>query len=318
MNTCAIVPAYKVSAHLPQVVLDLAEFVDHIFVVDDCCPESSGKLLLEEMTELSNLSVIFHDRNHGVGGAMVTGYREAKAEGYDIAIKVDGDGQMNPHHIPSLIAPIIAGEADYTKGNRFFDPHYLERMPKKRMWGNAALSFISKLSTGHWHVMDPTNGFTAIHLGIINWIQLDRIEERYFFETDLLFRLGTIEAVVQDIPMPSVYGNEKSNLSVRSSLFEFSGKHMKLFFKRMLYTYFLRGFHMASVFLVVSIPFMLFGFTYGISAWSHSIETGKAATAGTIMLAALPAVFGVQLLLGFLSFDMGKRPLKALWKRLGK
>lgn len=317
MKICAVVPAFKVIDHIVNVVSGLAPYVDHVFVVDDCCPQSSGKHLVDSSPGSKNFSVIFLKENLGVGGAVIAGYKAAKIAGYDIAVKVDGDGQMNPQYIPMLTAPIISGEADYVKGNRFFSPAYLSEMPPARLVGNAALSFISKLSTGQWHIMDPTNGYTALHLGILDWIQLERVQKRYFFETDMLFWLGTIDAIVQDTPMPSIYGTEKSNLSIRSSIFEFSVRHFSLFTRRIFFSYILRNFNLASVFLLCSLPSITFGVVFGLSVWAESIKSGIPATAGTIMLAALPTLTGLQLLFGFMSFDMVTRPSRALWKKIG-
>lgn len=317
MKICAVVPAYKVTDHIVEVVHGLQNHVDHIFVIDDACPNNSGDHLLEALDLQDAISIIKLPENQGVGGAVIAGYRAALTQGFDIAIKVDGDGQMDPKHIPNLIAPIIAGEADYTKGNRFFDPSYLDKMPIGRLIGNAGLSFISKVSTGQWQIMDPTNGFTAIHTKILPWLHLDKLEKRYFFETDMLFRLGTIDALVQDIPMPAVYLSEQSNLDVKSAFFEFGFKHVFLLFKRLFYTYFLRNFSLASVFLITSIPLILFGGAFGVFQWFHSISTGNPATPGTIMLAAFPLLVGLQFLLSFLSLDMSKRIQRPLWIRLG-
>ncbi len=318
MRTCAVIPAYKVKNHLVDVVVGVLAHVDHVFVVDDACPEGSGRYLLQSLPDSPQVTVIFHEGNLGVGGAVLTGYSKAREAGFELAVKVDGDGQMNPKYIPALLAPIASGAADYTKGNRFFRPSYLLDMPRARLAGNAALSFLAKVSTGQWHIMDPTNGFTAIHLGLLDWLPHDRIQKRFFFETDMLFWLGTVDAVIQDIPMPSLYGSEQSNLSVKSSLVEFSKGHLGLFFRRIFYSYFLRNFNMASVFLLCSLPCILFGAIFGATAWKTSVETGVPATAGTIMLAALPVIVGLQLLLGFLNFDMATQPRHALWKRLGK
>lgn len=317
MRVCAVVPCYKVSRQIVGVVSGLKDRVDHVFVVDDACPEQSGRVLLDALGEQNWLTLLYNVQNQGVGGAVKTGYLEAARQGYEIAIKVDGDGQMDPVHIPQLVAPILAGEADYTKGNRFFRPAYLHSMPRLRLLGNATLSFISKLSTGQWHIMDPTNGFTALHLGLLPWLPLDTIRQRFFFETDMLFTLGTIEAVVQDVPMPSRYGEEKSNLGIGASAWEFATGNLKLLGRRIFFRYFLRNFNLASVFLVMAIPSLLFGLFFGITAWSRSIESGTPATAGTIMVAALPVILGLQFLLGFLHYDLVDQPTKALWKRLG-
>src|SRR5262249_39074317 len=155
-----------------------------------------------------------HEQNQGVGGAVMSGYRAAIADGMAVVVKVDGDGQMDGSLIPYFVAPIINGEADYTKGNRFFDLEQINQMPPMRLFGNAVLSLMTKLSSGYWNLFDPTNGFTAIHVDAARHLPFDKISKRYFFETDMLFRLNTINAVVVDVPMDASYGDEVSNLKI--------------------------------------------------------------------------------------------------------
>ena len=314
---CAIVPAYKVTRHIEGVVRALFDQVEHVFVIDDACPDNSGKVLLDALGgHHPQLTVIRLEENQGVGGAVMAGYIAAAAQKFDILVKVDGDGQMDPSLIPALVNPILCGDADYTKGNRFFDPESLHGMPGMRVFGNAGLSFLTKLSTGYWQVMDPTNGFTALHSQILPWVHLEKIEKRFFFETDMLFRLGLIGAVVQDVPMTSKYDDEESNLSVVASVFEFAYKHMVRLTKRIVYNYFLRNFSLGSMMLVASLPLIVFGLTFGLMEWRHSIDSGIPATAGTTMLAAMPTLVGIQFLLTFLGLDMTRPQLAPLWKRL--
>lgn len=312
-KVCAIVPAYKVATQINSVITSLLAYVDHIIVVDDECPEDSGLKVIEFFQGNENITLITLAKNLGVGGAVMAGYRLAAQKGYLILVKVDGDGLMNPAYIPSLVHPIISGEADYTKGNRFFEPDGLRQMPIPRLIGNAGLSFLAKLSTGYWQIMDPTNGFTAIHAGVLPWIKMENIASRYFFETDMLFRLGLINAVVIDIPMPAKYGEEVSNLRIGPAMLEFAGKHIHRFGKRLLYQYFLRGFSLGSLCLIIALPLLFFSLIYGFYGWHQSVTTGITASAGRIMLSALPAIFGVQLLLAFFSLDMARPRSKPLW-----
>jgi len=291
--------------------------VDHVFVVDDACPDHSGEFLLNALGGTDpRLTVIRLSQNQGVGGAVMAGYSAAAERGYDVLVKVDGDGQMEPSLIPYLVAPVLVGEADYTKGNRFFDPESLTEMPLLRIVGNAGLSFLCKLSTGYWHVMDPTNGFTALHARVLPWLHMDKIERRYFFETDMLYRLGIVNAVVADVPMSARYGDEQSHLRAGTALFEFAYKHLTRLSKRIFYIYFLRGFSLGSVFLVASLPLMLGGSIFGLVEWYHSVQTGQVASAGTIMLAAMPTLVGIQLFLSFLALDMSSPSVKPLWQRV--
>jgi glycosyltransferase involved in cell wall biosynthesis len=258
--------------------------------------------------------VIFHAENRGVGGAMVTGYRAALEDGAEIVVKLDGDGQMDPALIPQFTAPLRQRTADYAKGNRFFHPDYLLRMPKLRVLGNTLLSFANKLISGYWDLMDPANGFTAIHRTALRLVPLDKIDERYFFESDMLFRLNVARAVVVDMPMQAVYADEQSNLRVRRVLCVFPWQYLNRFAKRVFFNYFLRDFNLGTLALVFGLPLVVFGTTFGLYHWITAHFSGTQATAGTVMVAALPVIVGFQLLLFFLQFDIlsvPKRPLSA-------
>jgi len=158
-------------------------------------PDASGKFVKEHCHDL-RVHVIYHESNLGVGGAVMTGYRAALKDGADIIVKIDGDGQMDASLISNFIEPILAGEADYTKGNRFFNLEEIRSMPGLRLFGNAVLSFMTKLSSGYWDLFDPTNGYTAIHVDVARHLPFNKISSRYFFETDMLFRLNTLRSVV--------------------------------------------------------------------------------------------------------------------------
>jgi len=157
-----VIPCFNVRRHVLDVINKIGPECFRIFIIDDACPESTGKFV-EENSQDTRVKVIYHAKNQGVGGAVMTGYLAAIRDGADVIVKVDGDGQMTPTLIPQFVKPIISGEADYTKGNRFVDLEMLRAMPRIRLIGNAVLSFMAKISTGYWDIFDPTNGFTAIH-----------------------------------------------------------------------------------------------------------------------------------------------------------
>ena len=309
-----VIPSYKVTQHILKVIAEIGVEVDRIYVVDDACPDGSGKLVECSATD-SRVRVLYSEVNTGVGGAVMIGYRQALAEGYECVVKIDGDGQMNPALLSHFVEPILQGRADYTKGNRFFNLEDVESMPLVRLAGNAVLSFMCKASSGYWTIFDPTNGYTAIGRNALSLLPMEKVSTRYFFETDMLFRLGTFGAVVQDVPMRAVYADEKSNLSIGKVLFSFTIGHARNFFKRILYNYFLRGFSIASVELIFSITLLLFGSIYGLIKWIESVLHGVYASSGTVMLAALPIIVGIQLLISFVSFDMQNQPKIPLVKQ---
>jgi glycosyltransferase involved in cell wall biosynthesis len=256
----------------------------------------------------SRVRVLFHEENRGVGGAVMTGYREALSDGADIMVKIDGDGQMDPALLDDFVEPIADGRADYTKGNRFYSLENISRMPKIRIFGNAVLSFMTKLSTGYWNIFDPTNGYTAIHAQVARMLPMDKISNRYFFETDMLFRLGTFRAVVRDVPMDAKYGEEVSNLNIRRVLGEFLLKHSKIFFKRIFYTYYLRDVSLASIELPVGAGMLVGGSIFGAFHWIQAIRDGIPTPVGTVVLSALLIMVGLQLLLGFMGYDIESVP----------
>lgn len=302
-----VIPCYRVRQQVLEVIAQIGPEVGWIFAVDDACPEGSGERLERECGD-PRVQVLRHERNRGVGAATITGYRAALATPARVVVKLDGDGQMDPRLIPRLVRPILEGRADYVKGNRFHRIADLTAMPRLRLFGNAALSFLAKLSTGYWQIFDPNNGFTAIHRAVLAELPLNRIAERFFFESDMLYQLGQLRAVVCDMPMRAIYGDEPSSLRPLRTIVPFLAGHLRNTVRRLLYSYFLRGFSPASVELLLA-PLLLFcGTLWGIAAWRESAASGVPATAGQVMLAALPIVLGVQLLLSWLHFDVAAEP----------
>lgn len=315
MSVAVIIPCFRVRSHILEVIAGIGPGVDAVYVVDDACPEESGRFVAAECRD-QRVKVLFHETNQGVGGATITGYRQAMQDGAEVLVKLDGDGQMDPVMIPRLIRPILEGIADYTKGNRFYYLEDLPQMPLVRIIGNATLSLIAKFSSGYWDIFDPTNGYTAIHARVAEKLPLDKIDRRYFFESDMLFRLNTVRAVVFDIPMAARYGDEESNLGVLRVIPEFARKHLVNSIKRIFYNYYLRDFGVASLEIVIGLGFFAFGVVFGGGMWLKSLETGVPATSGTVMLAALPTLVGIQLLLAFITADVENVPRIPLQKRL--
>jgi glycosyltransferase involved in cell wall biosynthesis len=306
-----VIPCYRVSQHILAVIGAIGPDCSQIHVIDDCCPDGTADFVRANCTD-DRVRVHRHTMNQGVGGAVISGYRAAIEEGADIIVKIDGDGQMDPRLLPHFVAPILAAEADYTKGNRFFDLAGVSRMPGVMVFGNAMLSILAKLSTGYWGMFDPANGYTAIHARVAQHLPFDKISKRYFFETDILFRLNTLRAVVVDIPMEALYADEVSNLRISRILGEFLFKHARNFAKRIFYNYFLRDVSIASIELVVGLALLAFGGVFGAYHWVTGAASGVANPLGTIMLASLSVLIGLQLLLSFLNYDIASVPRRAI------
>ncbi|MFD2366673.1 glycosyltransferase family 2 protein [Pseudoduganella sp. GCM10020061] len=314
-DIAVVIPSYKVTRHILGVIAKMGPEVARIYVVDDKCPDHSGAYVREHCTD-PRVVVLEHAENQGVGGAVMTGYAAAIADGMKVIVKVDGDGQMNPSLIPAFAAPILNGEADYTKGNRFYDLEQIGSMPPMRLFGNAVLSLMTKLSSGYWNLFDPTNGYTAIHAEVAKRLPFNKISRRYFFETDILFRLNTLNAAVCDVPMDAVYADEESNLKISKIVTEFLAKHTRNFLKRLFYNYYLRNMSVASIELPLGLALILFGSIYGTTSWLAAREAGISTPAGTVMLSALPVLMGAQLVLAFLAYDIASVPRQPLHKRL--
>ncbi|QDT93023.1 Undecaprenyl-phosphate mannosyltransferase [Gimesia algae] len=315
MVIAVVIPCYKVHQHILSVIAGIGEECSQIYIVDDCCPEGSGKLVETTVTD-KRVKVVYHTENQGVGGAVISGYRAAIANGADVIVKVDGDGQMDPRLIPSFVEPILKGEADYTKGNRFYLLEEIRAMPRIRLFGNSVLSFMSKVSTGYWNLFDPTNGYTAIHADVARYLPFRKISKRYFFETDMLFRLNTSRAVVVDVPMHARYEDEVSNLKVSTVVTEFFYKHLRNIIKRIFYNYYLRDLSLASFELIFGLLLFTFGLCFGAYTWIENIAQGVTTSAGTVMLAALPILMGLQFLLAFLGYDISRVPNQVIYRKL--
>lgn len=313
-RVAVVIPCYKCIDSILTVIGSIGPEVEKIIIVDDCCPNHTGLYVIKNCKD-KRVEVLFNEKNLGVGGAMIAGYRRSLQLSVDIIVKLDGDGQMDPKLIPRFINPIIQKKADYSKGNRFFFLEDLKDMPKVRLFGNSVLSFMNKLSSGYWNIFDPTNGYTAISSKALSMIDINKVSKRYFFESDLLFHLYLAHAVVTDIPMKAVYGEEKSNLKISKVISEFLWKHFCNFQKRVFYTYFLRNFSFGSIEILVGNFLLFFGIGFGLFHWLQSSSLEQPATAGTVMLAALTFVLGIQFLVSFFHEDINlvpKVPLTSL------
>jgi dolichol-phosphate mannosyltransferase len=317
-----VIPCYRASETIAGVIAKVPDLVWRIYVVDDGCPEGTGDRAAEAADP--RVRILRNPRNLGVGGAMKRGYAEALHDGADVVVKLDADGQMDPAFIPLLVAPLLAGRADYAKGNRFALQHRTPPdsapggglpMPPVRRLGNNVLSFLHKGVTGYWGIVDPTNGYTAIHREALASIHLEAVADCYFFETDMLFQLNLAGAVVQDVPLPTRYTGEVSSLRVRSVLARFPRLGLNRFLRRIGVRYFLQDFNVASLELLLGLPLVLAGAAFGFYRWMEALRTGVANTPGTVMFAALPIILGSQLLLSAIAYDVLHTPKVPLSRR---
>ena len=307
-----VIPAYKVEKQILHTLERIPDYIREIIVVDDASPDLTSELVIQAKQKDARIHLIRHSVNQGVGGAMLSGFREALKGQAQIILKIDGDGQMSEYDPRHLLVPLIRGESDYTKGNRFHDFKALQSMPVIRQIGNMGLGFLVKVATGYWDCFDPTNGFFAIRRDVLELLPLDKIDKRYFFETSMLGELYLIDALIRDVPYPAIYGDEVSNLSVKKTLFEFPPKLVVLLFRRTLIKNFLYNFNMGSIYLLTGVPMLLVGLIFGIIKWIKYAELGIPAPTGTIMIPVMLVTLSVQLLLAAINIDLQSTPKKPI------
>lgn len=306
VSIAVVIPAYRVEDQILSVISSIPNYIDHIIVVDDASPDKTSDLVMT--VSRPNLYLLRHTKNQGVGGAMLTGYSFALSLGVDIVVKVDGDGQMDLEYLPYLLEPIQSNHADYTKGNRFLHYQALKTMPFIRKFGNLGLTFFTKVASGYWNIFDPTNGYTAISADKLRAINPWRISKNYFFETSMLCELRRTNAVVEDVAIPAFYGNEESSVKIIRELSLFSKNLLHRTFARLAYQYFLFDFTAASLYLIVGTLLESFGLIWGITKWVESSQTKIPAATGTVLLAVLTIILGVQFINQAVALDISRIP----------
>ena len=257
-SICVVIPAHDEAQQLPRVIESMPRLVDKIVIVDDVSTDDTVAVV--ERYKMSNDKIILlrHEKNQGCGGSLATGYKWAKENNYDVAVRMDGDGQMDPDDLPAIITPVVEDRADYSKGNRLFTGEAYKRIPKVRYFGNAFLSLLTKIASGYWHVADFQSGYTAINKAALHTIDWDKMYKRFGQPNDLLVRLNVYNFRVVDVPINPLYNiGEKSGMNIFKVIFTISWLLMKLFFWRMKEKYIIRDFHPLIFFYTLG---FLFGF----------------------------------------------------------
>lgn len=303
----AIVPAYKEELMITTVIDTMPEYVDHIIIIDDCSPDRTSEVV-EAATD-PRVTLIRHEVNKGVGGAIITGHKKALELSTDVNVIMAGDAQMDPKYLPALLDQVTTHGYGFAKANRFFAPESFSGMPGYRVFGNIVLSFMTKLASGYWHLFDPQNGYTAIRTEVLRRLPLDRIAPRYSFENDLLIHLNILQVPAIDVPIPAVYGDEVSTIKLRRVVPELMSLLTAGFWRRIWYRYVLWSF--SPIALLLFLGALLFVFGLGVAIWvCFQIAASVVATAATVMLAALPLMLGTQMLISALQLDIQASPSK--------
>ena len=301
-----VMPAYNEVSHIAGVLQRIPAFVDKIVVVDDHSSDNTSQAVQEIRDP--RIELLRNSKNMGVGGATIRGYRRALEDQADIVVKIDSDGQMDPELISSLIKPIVEGKANYTKGFRFHDPETLRKIPKLRLVGNVLLSYMIKMASGYWDIFDPVNGFTAIQINTLKLLDLDRISNDYYFETNMLCGLYRVQAKVKDVMLPTHYGDEVSHLSPLKTIFQFPGKLFLAYVNRIVWHYYIRDFSAFSLLFFVGWTLMLFGMIFGAVQWYSNAAKGVLTSTGTVMISILPLILGFQMVLQAIILDIHNVP----------
>ena len=301
-RVAVVVPAFDEEALVAETLRGIPEPVDRIYVVDDASRDATG----ERAREVGDprVEVIRHDRNLGVGAAIVTGYRRALEEGIDVACVMAADNQMDPAELPGLVEPVARGEVEYAKANRLFSGEAWKVIPRARYLGNAVLSLLTKIASGYWHVADSQAGYTAVSREALARLDLDRIYPRYGFPNDMLVHLNVQNARVRDVPSRPIYNvGERSGIRLRSVVPRISWLLFKAFWWRMGQKYVIRDFHPLVFFYAFGVLMTLAGFVLGAVEVVLRI-LGNQITPATIVLVAVLFIAGLQLTLFAMWFDM--------------
>lgn len=309
-SASAVIPAFRASREIRQTVQDcLDSGFQSVVVVDDGCPEGTADIVESAFGSNSMVHVLRAGQNGGVGAATILGIKWVLANTKSqIVVKLDADGQMLPDDAPKLIRKVSEGAADFAKANRFHSPRDFREMPRVRVFGNAVLSLLSKASSGYWSINDPTNGFFAVSRLTLETLELDRISKRFFFESDLLFRLRLQRARVVDVPIKARYREERSNLSPVRVLLPFLVGYLRNFFKRIAYQYFIREWSIGTVLLPVGLTGLVGSISFGLETLSTSLLSGVPASVGSGVLVMVPALVSLQILLTFIQVDIQTEP----------
>lgn len=237
-----VIPCYNEETQIGMVIETMPDIVDYMIIVDDKSSDATLAVAGSYLDKYDKIILLKHEVNRGVGGAISTGYIWCRNNDVDIAVVMAGDGQMNPDDLPNLLDPVASGEADYAKGNRLYTDEAWKKIPKTRYLGNSALSLLTKIASGYWHVADSQTGYTALNRRGLEILPIEDIYPRYGMPNDLLITLNIYNMSVVDVPITPVYGvGEKSGMHIGTIIVPISLLIMRLFCRRIMQKYIIRN-----------------------------------------------------------------------------
>ncbi len=304
-SIAVVVPAYNEEKMIPQVLNTMPEFVDLVIVVDDASIDRTAEIVTSYTSSFHYKVVLLkHDKNKGVGAAIITGYKSALSQDVGLVAVMAGDGQMDPDDLPSLLEPIIAGDADYTKGNRLFQGESWSLIPHYRYLGNAVLSLLTKIASGYWHIADSQSGYTVISQDALSRLDLDSIYNRYGMPNYLLISLNINNCRVKDVPIRPVYNiGEVSGIRLKKVIPTISLLLVKGFFRRLIGKYIIRDFHPLIFFYGMGLTVLPSGIMFGIFLLYYRLFLGPVASTSALFSSFL-VISGLQSLFFAMWFDM--------------
>jgi len=300
-----VVPCYNEERHVAEVIATMPDFVDYVLVVDD--KSTDGTFDVATTAATPRTEVIRHEVNKGVGGSIVTGHRRAIELGADVVAVMAGDGQMDPTHLPALLDPVVSGQKGFAKANRFFSANSFAGMPRYRFVGNVILTFLTKVASGYWNLVDPQNGYTAVSRNVLERMPLHKLTERYEFENDQLIWLNILNVAAIDVPIPAVYRDETSTLRLHQVMPRLIRLLLRGFWRRMWRKYVLWSFSPIALLLFTGLLLIIFGVAVGVWAVVQTIGPSEAST-GTWLLAVGPTLVGINMLIQALVLDIQATP----------
>lgn len=304
-KTIAVVmPAYCEEKLIGRTIDSVPKFVDKIIVVNDGSGDRTLEIILEKQETDPRVMLVNHDTNLGLGQSLIDGYLASRRLGIDVTVTMDGDGQMSPDDLPRVLAPVVDGLADYCKGNRLMHADVTTSMPGYRLFGNAALTFLTKFATGYWQLMDPQCAYAAISRRALAAIPIERMTKGYGYNADILNMLNVYNFRVATVEVKPVYGEEKSGIKLSSYVPRVSRLLVRLFFRRLIRKYLVRNFNPLCLSYLAGLFLLLFGSVPFASRVLYMYFWVNEFPATSFLCLMFLTIAGLQILLSAVQYDM--------------
>jgi glycosyltransferase involved in cell wall biosynthesis len=305
-SIAVVVPCHNEQLLITRVMDTMPDFVDRVYIVDDHSSDQTVEVVKNYLitSQTQRITLIEHPTNQGVGGAIVTGYKQAIQDNMAVVVVMAGDAQMDPEDLPAIIEPVALGEVDYVKGNRLVSGEAWEQIPRVRYLGNVFLSLLTKVASGYWHIFDSQTGYTAISLKALKTLNLDHLWKRYGYPNHMLVLLNIHNFAVRDVPIRPVYGvGEKSDLRIWRVIPSISLLLLRGFMTRLFQKYVVRDAHPLVLFYLFGTLTFIPGFLFGVYLFLYRLFNGPVAATSTLF-AAFMVLFGLNFLMFAMWFDM--------------